>query len=59
MSRLMDEHKRNVASLTTDEQATFDERMAICLESGGNELRAEIAAMRQILNMRETMEVSK
>jgi hypothetical protein len=56
MSRLMEEHKRNVASLTADEQITFDERMAICLESGGNELKAEIAAMRQILNMRENAE---
>ena len=59
MSHLLDEHRRNVATLTADEQTTFDERMAICLESGGNELKAEIAAMRQIINMRENAEVSK
>ena len=59
MSHLLDEHRRNVATLTADEQVTFDERMAICLEHGGNELKAEIAAMRQILNMRENAEVSK
>ena len=59
MSHLLDEHKRNVATLTADEQVTFDERVSICLESNVNELMAEIAAMRQILNMRENAEVSK
>ena len=43
-----------IQSLIGDEKEWFEERMAICLESGVDELQAEIIALREIGAQRKT-----
>ena len=48
MNKLIDAHKAKIELLVGNEKELFSERVAICVESGVNELEAEIIALREV-----------